>query len=262
MTVAASSRLVFTFALLLPVFLILSAGCSQEARDSDVPLTEAVLIPGGEFLMGSGTEGDHSPAHKVRIDSFYIDKFEVTNAQYLKFCKDTDRKMPAFWGMEEFRSGPEFPDHPVMGVSYYDAKAYSEWCGRRLPTEAEWEYAARGGLEGVDFPDGDTLDSSRVNHSRSGMGGPVPVGSFPANGFGLHDMAGNVCEWVSDHYGGDYYSESPGENPKGPDEGKFRVIRGGGWHSGPSCNRVYFRNGLRGSWVDFNVGFRCVKDAE
>ncbi|KPJ60970.1 MAG: hypothetical protein AMJ46_04125 [Latescibacteria bacterium DG_63] len=218
------------------------------------------MIPGGEFVMGSGTEGDHSPAHKVHIDSFYMDKYEVTNAQYLLFCKETGRKMPEFWGIDKFRCGPDFPDHPVIGVSSYDAEAYAEWCGKRLPTEAEWEYAARGGLEGKDFPSGDTIDSTLANCSRSGTGGTVPVGSYPANGFGLHDMAGNVCEWVSDYYDGEYYSRSPTDNPKGPETEKFRVIRGGGWHSGPHCSRVYFRNALRGSWIDFNVGFRCAKD--
>ncbi len=262
MTISTRSRFVFAFGLALVAFLLFPSESSQKPQRSEDSPAGMVLIPGGKFLMGSEKKGDHSPAHEVRVDSFYIDKFEVTNAQYLEFCRETDRKMPAFWGIDRFRSGTDFPDHPVMGVSCYDAAAYAEWCGKRLPTEAEWEYAARGGLVGMDYPNGNTLDSTMANHAKSGAEGPVPVGSYPPNGFGLHDMAGNVAEWVSDYYDGDYYAESPTENPTGPEDGKFLVIRGGGWHSGPSCNRVYFRNGLRGSWVDFNIGFRCVKDTK
>ncbi len=221
-----------------------------------------VLIPSGEFLMGSDSEGDHNPVHKVSIDSFYIDKYEVTNAQYLEFCEATDHKLPRFWGKDDFLSGPGYPDHPVIGVSWGDAKAYAEWRGMRLPTEAEWEYAARGGLEGKKYPHGDTLEPSHGNHSKSELDGPVVVGSYPANGYGLHDMQGNVVEWVQDYYDANYYSSSPSSNPKGPEAGRFRVMRGGGWHSGPYCNQVHFRNALPGNWLDFNVGFRCVKDVE
>ncbi len=229
---------------------------------SDSSIEELVLVPGGEFLMGSDSEGDHSPVHKVYIDSFYIDRCAVTNAQYLKFCEATGHRLPDFWGMEGFRCGPDYPNHPVITVSWYDATVYAEWCGKRLPTEAEWEYAARGGLVGMNYPNGDTLHPSDGNYNQSGKGGPVAVGSYPANGFGLHDMQGNVVEWVWDFYDPDYYSSSPSVNPQGPEFGRFRVIRGGGWHSGASCNRVYYRNALPTGWVDFNVGFRCAKDIE
>lgn len=229
---------------------------------SDGSIEGLVLIPGGEFLMGLDSEGDHSPAHKVYIDAFYVDKHEVTNAQYLRFCEETGRRRPEFWGMDGFRCGPEYPNHPVVGVHWYDATLYAEWCGKRLPTEAEWEYAARGGLVDMRYPNGDTLQPSDGNYNKSDKGGPVAVGSYPANGFGLYDMQGNVVEWVSDFYAPDYYSSSPAANPQGPELGGFRVIRGGGWHSGASCNRVYYRNALPAGWVDFNVGFRCVKDIE
>lgn len=229
---------------------------------SDRSSGELVLIAGGEFLMGSDSEGDHSPAHKVTVDSFYMDKCEVTNAQYLAFCRETGHRLPEFWNMSGFRCGPDYPNHPVVGVSSTDAVLYAEWCGKRLPTEAEWEYAARGGLVGMDFPNGDSLRRPDGNYNRSYKGGPVAVGSYPANGFGLHDMQGNVVEWVSDFYDPDYYASSPSTNPQGPEYGRFRVIRGGGWHSGASCNRVYYRNALPPNWVDFNVGFRCVKDLE
>jgi len=219
-----------------------------------------VLIPAGEFLMGSDSEEDHSPVHKVYIDAFYMDKFEVTNAHYLRFCEETGHRLPEFWGMVGFRCGPDYPNHPVVGVSWYDATLYAEWCGQRLPTEAEWEYAARGGRVDMRYPNGGALDPSDGNYNHSDKGGPVAVGSYPPNGFGLCDMQGNVVEWVWDLYDPDYYSSSPPANPRGPEFGRFRVIRGGGWHSGASCNRVYYRNALPPSWVDFNVGFRCAKD--
>ncbi len=221
---------------------------------------ELALIPSGEFLMGSDLEGDNNPVHKVYIDTFYMDKHEVTNIKYLRFCKVKGHRLPEFWNKEGFRCGLDYPNHPVVGVSWHDAVAYAVWCGKRLPTEAEWEYAARGGLVGMSYPNNETLRPSDGNYTKSGKGGPVAVGSYPPNGFGLYDMQGNVVEWISDFYDPDYYSSSPSDNPKGPSSGKFRVIRGGGWHSGPYCNSVYYRNALPPNWVDFNVGFRCAKD--
>jgi len=220
---------------------------------------ESVLIPGGEYIMGVKNGDDDNPAHKVHIDTFYMDKYEVTNGRYFEYCRETKTKLPGLWGMKAFRCGPDFPDHPVVGVTWKEAKAFAAWCGKRLPTEAEWEYAARGGLSGKKYPGGDEIDETLANYYPSE--GTEPVGSYPANGYGLHDMAGNALEWVADFYGGDYFYESPSNNPTGPEKGKFRVIRGGGWHSGPYCNMVYFRNGLSGRWVDFNTGFRCAEDA-
>ena len=224
-----------------------------------------VLIPGGEFLMGDASEGDHNPPHRIRVESFYMDKFEVTNSHYLKYCQETDVRLPEFWGIDHFRSGPKYPDHPVVGIAYTEARAFAEWAGKRLPTEAEWEYAARGGLIGKKFPHGDELEPDMANYwlwdeLRSSGKGLTPVGSYPPNGYGLHDMAGNVIEWVTDRYDAGYYKDSPFDNPQGPGEGRFRVIRGGGWHSGPSCVCVYYRNALPQNWRDFNVGFRCVRD--
>ncbi len=226
-----------------------------------------VLIPAGEFLMGADSERDHSPAHKVYIDSFYMDRYEVTNAHYLRFCEARGHRLPEFWGIDRFRSGPDYLDYPVVGVSWYEAVEYAAWCGKRLPTEAEWEYAARGGLAGKQYPHGDKLEPSDGNFNKSQKGGPVEVGSYPANGYGLHDMQGNVVEWVLDYYDANYYASSPIENPTGPqpeelrpEPVRFRVMRGGGWHSGPYCNRVYYRNALPANWVDFNVGFRCARD--
>jgi iron(II)-dependent oxidoreductase len=223
-------------------------------------IEELALIPDGEFFMGSDSEGDHNPVHKIKIDTFYMDKYEVTNREYLKFCKATRHKLPEFWNIESFRCGLDYPDHPVIGVSWHDAVEFAVWCGKRLPTEAEWEYAARGGLTGMNYPNGRTLQPSHGNYTKSGKGGPIRVGSYQSNGFGLYDMQGNVVEWTLDFYNSNYYSSSPSVNPQGPSSGRFRVIRGGGWHSGPYCNRVYYRNALPPNWVDFNVGFRCAKD--
>lgn len=222
------------------------------------PEDTLVLIQGGVFLMGDKSTGDHAPVHEVILDTFYIQRYEVTNFQYARFCNETGHRPPFFWEMAGFRCGPDYPHHPVVGVSWRDAVAYANWCGRRLPTEAEWEYAARGGLEGRRFPCGDTLEPHQGNFSKSNQRGPVAVGSYPPNRYGLNDMQGNVVEWVSDWYAPDYYRNSPTSNPTGPEAGRFRVIRGGGWHSGASCNRVYFRNALPTNWLDFNLGFRCV----
>ena len=248
-----------SFASIVISSILLAAAPSRAAGGSEAAKpTPMVLIPAATFLMGYPDMDDTAPVHEVYVDSFYIDVHEVTNAQYFEFCSETDRALPEFWGMDVYRSGPDFPDHPVMGISWLDAKAYAEWLGKRLPTEAEWEYAARGGLLHNKYPTGDTLDSTVANYAKSD--GPVPVKSYPPNGYGLYDMTGNVVEWCADIYGFDYYSASPDSNPNGPAKGKFRVIRGGGWHTGPMCCSVYFRNGLRLNWRDFNVGFRCVRD--
>jgi len=220
-----------------------------------------VLIPSGEFNMGKNSTGptDWQPEHKVFVDAFYLDQFEVTNRQYHDFCRATSHALPMFWGMKEFQSGMDFPEHPVVGVSNFDAEQYAKWVHKRLPTEAEWEYAARGGLVGMNFPNGDQMDSTMANYGRK-FQGSLKVGSFQPNGFGLFDMAGNVWEWCFDHYQDDYYKSSVSSNPKGPGRGRFKVIRGGSWHSGAMCLQTYYRNGLSPSWVDFAVGFRCARN--
>jgi formylglycine-generating enzyme required for sulfatase activity len=260
---------------LIICFVVGAVSCPSRGRHKPPALpiiaSEMVLVPAGEFVMGKDVEdgpaADHSPAHRVRMDAFHLDKFEVTNAEYLEYCERTGARLPEFWGMEAFRSGPDFPNHPVVGVSWGEARRYAEWAGKRLPSEAEWEYAARGGLVGADYPHGDLLDETAANYwlwpeLRSTANGLMPVGRYSANGYGLHDMAGNVAEWVADAYDAGYYERSPAENPPGPEGEKFRVFRGGGWHSGPGCIRVHFRNALPDNWRDFNVGFRCAKDVE
>jgi len=226
-------------------------------------LQERILVPGGNFIMGVPPNPDSryidNPAHEVRVDSFYMDKYEVTNARYHEFCQETGHALPEFWGMDVFYSGLKFPDHPVVGVSWADAEMFARWAGKRLPTEAEWEYAARGGMVQMNYPNGNELDSTLANYYGT-YGHALEAGSFPANGYGLHDMAGNVVEWVNDFYDKDYYHTSAYENPAGPVYGKRRVIRGGGWRSGKSCNSCWFRQSLRPYWVDMNVGFRCARN--
>ncbi len=247
------------------ILLTLLVPCSILAQPDPGEIPEGMaFIPGGTFLMGSD---DHQPIakprHPVIINSFFMDIREVTNAEYYAFCMAAGHRLPEFWGMEIYRSGQDFPDHPVVGISHTEASLYADWVGKRLPTEAEWEYAARGGLEGLDFPQSETLDHqlARYNDPQAPPG-PVRTGSYPPNGYGLNDMAGNVWEWVSDWFSETYYEESPEKNPPGPSHGSFRVIRGGGWHSGGGCNRVHHRNGLPLHWVDMAGGFRCVKDLQ
>jgi iron(II)-dependent oxidoreductase len=241
------------------IFFLLVLSISLSGQISNA--TKMVLIPKGEFNMGKNSAGpsDWQPEHKVTIDAFYLDPYEVTNRQYTEFCVATKHTLPMFWGMKEFQCGLEFPDHPVVGVSWFEAEQYARWAGKRLPTEAEWEYSARGGLTDRNFPNGDKNDSTLANFGGK-FKGSLKIGSFQPNGYGLYDMAGNVWEWTADNYQDDYYMISPSANPKGPEIGRFKVIRGGSWHSGAMCNQTYFRNGLSPSWLDFAVGFRCAKD--
>ena len=224
-----------------------------------------ILILCCNYLMGKNMQEstDFSPQHRVSVNSFYIDQYEVTNAEYYDFCKETKHKFPEFWDIPGFRNSMYFPDHPVIGISWIDANEYAKWVGKRLPTEAEWECAARGGEVEKDFPDGSIFD-----HKKDGINcqsiekGTMQVGSYSPNPFGLYDMAGNVWEWIADIYDHRYYQESPLQNPIGPQTGRFRVIRGGSWHSGIYCTQVHYRNALPANWVDFAVGFRCAKDHE
>jgi formylglycine-generating enzyme required for sulfatase activity len=222
-----------------------------------------VLIPAGEFQMGdSFNEGDSDerPVHTVYLDAFYIDKYEVTNAQYKKFMDATGYKAPYYWNDSTWNA----PNNPVVGVSWYDSKAYADWAGERLPTEAEWEKSARGGLVGKRYPWGDNITHDDANYWEKGgkdiWSYTSPVGSFAPNGYGLYDMAGNVWEWCADWWGSNYYATSPKSNPKGPDSGDYKVFRGGSWYLS-SYLRTASRNYFDPTYAHYglSIGFRCVQ---
>ena len=222
---------------------------------------EMVLIPAGDFFMGSpegeGRDDEH-PQHKVFVDTFYMDKYEVTNDQYKQFMDATGHKAPAYWNNATYNQS----NHPVVGVEWYDAKAYCEWAGKRLPTEAEWEKAARGGLVGKKYPRGDSITHDDANYDVTGgkdrWRGTSPVGSFTANGYGLHDMAGNVWEWCADWYDAGYYAKSSEQNPAGPSSGSARVLRGGSWYGNAYFLRAANRSYYAPTITYNNNGFRCV----
>ena len=228
-------------------------------------LANMVLIPAGEFTMGrtkltpdDSTQMrprvllDDRPAHKVWLDAYYLDAHEVTNAQYAKFVSATGRRPPYHWS-----GGQGEADLPVFNVSWDDANAYCAWAGKRLPTEAEWERAARAGKEGLSYPWGDKMEAGKARYNVEA--GPVAVGQFPANDYGLFDMVGNVSEWCSDWFDREYYKSSPARNPKGPETGIYKVIRGGAWSDEAARTTVFFRNWVRPTQTTPNIGFRCAK---
>ena len=263
------------------------------ARDESM-----VLIPGATFRMGTDlseiprlqqvfgvTRADlfsaEVPRHAVTIDPFYLDRYEVTNSRFKKFLDQNPgwrrERIPAryhngdylkHWGVNSYPKGKA--NHPVTSVSWYAAVAFCRWAGKRLPTEAEWEYAARGGLQGRAFPWGDEpVDKSRANYGGSGIGGTTPVGSYPANGYGLFDMAGNVWEYLADEWGP--YPSSPRVNPVAGGDlflgdtfyavNTRRVIRGGSWGGSPVNLRVAYRDSHPPEGAKDFVGFRCAQSA-
>ena len=262
-----------------------------------------VPIHGGNFAMGSagGMVGpDEGPVHTVAVKSFWMDRTEVTVAQFQKFVDATHYRTDAEkfgwsgifsvadarwehvdgadWRHPDGPGSRSMPNNPVQHVSWNDATAYARWMGRRLPTEAEWEYAARGGLAGKTYSWGDVLNPGGKimanwwqgsfpghNTGADGFVGVATVASFPPNGYGLYDTTGNVWEWISDWYGKDYYAHSPADNPQGPPSGTERGLRGGSY----LCSENYCTNyrvaGRSHATPDTslsNIGFRTVKDID
>jgi formylglycine-generating enzyme required for sulfatase activity len=217
-----------------------------------------VQIPAGRFLMGD-MEGDddEKPVHSVDLGTFWITRFEITNQQYLK-CVQAG----ACQGQEVMHS--DRAREPVVNVSWQDAQDFCVWMEGRLPTEAEWEKAARGGLEAGRYPWGDaevTCDQRAENGAQFGYcpGERAVVGTYPANGYGLYDVAGNAWEWVADWYSKDYYQSSPDIDPQGPQTGRYKVLRGGGWNYTVYGLRVAYRSvSYPDSRANF-IGFRCAR---
>ena len=288
----------FRRVLLVAALVLLTSGVSVAQLDSlqastkDVQaVSEMVLIPSGHFWMGRarlylGEEigwlardrTDDRPLHLVNLDAFYMDIHEVTNEAYVHFVVKNGGDAPYHWNGQSVSS--DEMRYPVYNVTWREASAYCAWVGKRLPTEAEWERAARGGFEKLDYPWGNdfmrhpsddvlSVDSAesedvepiRMAHTASGFG-PTEVASFEPNDFGLYDVSGNVWEWVSDWYDTYYYSVSSQNNPTGPDDGHYKVIRGGGWGDPETrLATVYFRNFTGQDTRSPTIGFRCVKSA-
>ena len=262
-----------------------------EEPATETPTPEGmVLIPAGQFQMGSDSDAaddDEQPVHTVHLDAFYMDKYEVTNAQFKAFV-DANPPWQKYQIDDKFHDGdylyrwggnnyPAWPAgqaaHPVRYVSWYAAMAYAAWAGKRLPTEAEWEYAARGGLTGQTYPWGNTITHADANYDKS-SGETTPVGAYAANGYGLYDMAGNVAEWCWDKYDADFYFVSHNSrNPVSVSGGRplswllenfkhlrgWRVLRGGSCDGNAYVLRVAYRRRDAPSFTGSGIGFRCVR---
>ena len=223
-----------------------------------IPEIATALIPEGPFIMGDDDgRPDERPAHRVWVSAFRLALLPVTNRDYASFLAAIGREPPRFWDNARFNA----PDQPVVGVSWFDAVAYCEWLSSltglryRLPTEAEREKAARGGLEGKDFPWGDHpgADGGRFNQDA-----PRAVGGSASNGYGLFDMADNVHEWCSDWYGERYYASSQERDPQGPPEGRRRASRGGAWRHQIKISRCSARSSLDPTFRYNDYGFRVA----
>ena len=227
------------------------------------------FIPGGEYMRGRTHTlpdddlqwypeimKDDRPVKRITVDAFYMDTYEVTSEQYEEFVRATRHRAPYHWPQGRLPEG--YAKKPVANVSWDDASAYARWAGKRLPTEAEWERAARGMAEGRKYPWGDK-NPAKADARFGAVDGPAEAGKSAPNYFGLYDMAGNVWEWCSDYYEKDYYTRSPGSNPKGPEKGLYRVIRGGSWADVPKYLTCANRSWARAAERSPNIGFRCVK---
>ncbi|HEX5733438.1 MAG TPA: formylglycine-generating enzyme family protein [Blastocatellia bacterium] len=298
-------RIIFLF-LLSSTTLLASTACntsasqpaSQPAPEPEKNAAEMIFIRGGSFKMGASDGfAFEGPVHEITVEPFWIDKHEVTVREFAEFIEATGYVTEAesfgWSAVFDMESGewnpinganwrhPEGPGskagevEPVTQVSYNDALAYARWAGKRLPTEAEWEYAARGGLAGMKYVWSDQLrpeekylanwwqgDFPQTNTAEDGYPGRAPVGRFAPNGYGLYDMAGNVWEWCGDWFGEDYYRVSPATNPVGPVTGAERVIRGGSWMCAENyCQgyRVAARSHSSAESAMNNLGFRCAR---
>ncbi len=230
-----------------------------------------VYIPAGEFLMGSTDSdtmaySDEKPQHRVSLDAYWIDRTEVTNAMYALCVKSGACQPPSSsssYTRNSYYGNPQLANYPVIYVDWNEAQAYCSWAGRRLPTEAEWEKAARG-TDGRIYPWGNNSPTCSLENfwgsNGACVGDTTVTGNYPtgASSYGVQDMAGNVWEWVADWYGDTYYGSSPMSNPTGPDSGQYRVLRGGSWYNSMNLVRSAYRSGDFPSRRNGLFGFRCV----
>lgn len=249
--------------------LTLTAGSISSAAVSDLQPNEKdmVLVPKGEFSMGSNEHSDESK-HQVVLDPYWIDKFETSNARYRAFMNATAHPAPAYWDDPRLNKS----NQPVVGVSWTDANAFCKWDGKRLPTEAEWERAAKGPDGENHYPWGHSLDPKKANYGQN-IGRTTPIDSYPegVSGFGVYNMAGNVFEWVEDWYDPSYYKQSVALNPKGAErgynyanQGPVKVLRGGSWLAPETSLHTSHRfwNQPDNNSYGVGLGFRCAKSAQ
>ncbi|HXY24361.1 MAG TPA: formylglycine-generating enzyme family protein [Candidatus Acidoferrum sp.] len=236
-------------------------------REARVIAIEPVVvrIPEGWFLMGcdSGRD-DEKPVHRVWVDAFELAAYQVTNADYGRFLQATGAAAPPFWNRPHFSE----PRMPVVAVSWYEATQYCHWLSRvtgkhyRLPTEAEWECAARGGVEGLAYPWGDAGPEAVPDYATRWKNGPEPVGMYSPNAYGLYNMGDNVHEWCADWYDANYYQHSPERNPAGPVDGTRRASRGGSWRHHIKVTRTAARSSIPPEFQYADYGFRMARELE
>ncbi len=247
-------------------------GDAEALRLASLPVSDGMVsIPAGWFLMGSDPGVDRvagpqeQPQRPVFLDAFEIDRFEVSNAHYLRYVLATKAAVPYYWKGEPFAE--KMAPHPVIGVSWQEAEAYCRWSGKRLPTEAEWEKAARG-TDGRLYPWGNELPGwlrTNIAHPGSKRGIRYPplanVNRYDrgVSPYGVYQMAGNVAEWVADWFDQDYYRRGPRENPRGPETGDTKVFRGGSWNEDPEVARSAGRVSYPPDYRSYLIGFRCAR---
>lgn len=260
-----------------------SGGKASKERTSSTDGMVQVLVPAGSFQMGgidSKAASDELPPHRVTLNEFWMDKVEVTNGMYLLCVNAGECRLPFAMksdSQDSYFNNPDFKDYPVTYVGWGEAQAYCEWAGRRLPTEAEWEHAARGDDLRI-YPWGDQQPDTSLANVNDFVGETTSVGSYPAGAspFGVLDMAGNVAEWVNDYYAPTFYSSEAVENPTGPESRETyfsRVVRGGTFLDADQNVRVSKRSSVLGPNFDANIdtsaytgeyspriGFRCASD--
>jgi len=234
---------------------------ANSLNDANCGEPRLVRIPAGWFLMGSETGQDNErPVHRVWVDEFYLAACQVTNSEYAAFLQAKAVTPPPLWSDANFNH----PHQPVVAVSWYDAVKYCEWLSQiyarpfRLPSEAEWEYAARGGMEGRQFPWGDAPPQSLPDYGRRWQRGPEPVAQYAPNGFGLYDICENVHEWCSDWFDPNYYAVSPARNPRGPEAGQRKSSRGGSWRHHIKVARCAARSSIPPAFQYADYGFRVA----